>query len=73
MTGYVKDGSGALLAALTLGELLAWHQSRQYRVPDDFISDDHLGDVVAAGNVVHDIEQNLFEDRPQPAGARATQ
>ena len=73
VTGYVKDGSGALLATLTLGELFAWHQSRQYRVPDDFISDDHLGDVVAAGNVVHDIEQNLFEDRPQPAGARATQ
>ena len=67
-----QDGSGALLAALTLGELFARHQRRQHRVPDDFISDDHLGDVIAARNVVHDVEQYLFQDRPQPASASAT-
>jgi hypothetical protein len=66
-----EDGSGALLAALTLGELFAWHQSRQHRVTDDFCGDDHLCDVITTGNVVHDIEQDLFEDRPQAAGAGA--
>jgi hypothetical protein len=66
-----EDGSGALLAALTLGELVAWHQSRQHRVTDDFCGDDHLCDVITTGNVVHDIEQDLFEDRPQAAGAGA--
>jgi hypothetical protein len=67
-----EDGSGALLAALTLGELLARHQRRQHRVPDDFGSDDHLCDVIATGNVVHDIEQDLFENCPQSASACAT-
>ena len=73
VTGYVRGrtGSGALLATLTLGELVARHQSRQHRVPDDLRCDDHLGDVIAARNVVHDVQQYLFEDRPQPASARA--
>ena len=31
----------------------------------------HCVDVVAARQVVHDLEQHLFEDRPQPAGAGA--
>ena len=56
VTGCGGDDSGALLAALTLGELVAWHQSRQHRVPDDFVGNDHLGDVIAARHVVHDIE-----------------
>jgi hypothetical protein len=68
-----EDGSGALLAALTLGELFAGHQSREYRVPDHLGGDDHLRDVIATGYVVHDIKQHLFEDRTQPASARAAQ
>lgn len=66
-----EEGSGALLATLTLGELFAWHQCRQHRVPDDFVGNDHLCDVIPTGNVVHDIEQDLFEDRSQAAGAGA--
>jgi hypothetical protein len=35
---------------------------------------DHApGDVVAARHVVHHVEQHLFEDRPQAAGAGAAQ
>jgi hypothetical protein len=33
----------------------------------------HLLDVVAAREVVHDVEQHLFEDGPQAAGAGAPQ
>ena len=66
-----EDGSGALLAALTLGELLARHQSRQHRISDHFGSDDHLCDVIATGHVVHDIEEDFFENRTQSASARA--
>ena len=71
MTGCVEEGSGALLATLALGELFTGHKCRQHRVPDDFGSNDHLRDAVAAGNAVQDMEQDLFEDRPQAAGAGA--
>ena len=42
-------------------------------VLDDLAGDDDLGDVLAAGDVVHDVEQHLFEDRAQAAGAGAAQ
>ncbi len=37
------------------------------------VVDDDLADVGATGQVVHRVEQHLFEDRPQPAGTGATQ
>ena len=39
----------------------------------DVAVDDAPADVAAAGQVVHDVEQHLFEDGPQPAGAGAPQ
>ena len=33
----------------------------------------HLLDVVAAGQLVHDVEQDLFEDGPQATGTGAPQ
>jgi hypothetical protein len=68
-----EGSSGALLAPLALRELLARHEGGQHRVPDNFRGDDHLRDVIATGNVVHDIEQYFLKDGPQTSGARTAQ
>src|SRR5436190_404583 len=70
---HFPERSGALLATFPFGELLAGHQGRQHRVSNDLRGDDHLRDVVATRNVVHDIEQHLFEDRPETPSPSATQ
>ena len=42
-------------------------------VQDDLAVDDALADVGAAGELVHDVEQDLLEDGPQASGAGAPQ
>src|SRR5215211_7708501 len=65
--------SGALLATLPLRKLFSRKQGGESRFLHHFSADDHLGDVVAARHVVHDVQQHLLEDGPQSAGTGAAQ
>src|SRR5215212_11848654 len=65
--------SGALLTAFPLRELFPRQQGGQSRFLHNFSANDYLGDVVAARDVVHDVEQHLLEDGPQSAGTSAAQ
>src|SRR5262249_9173195 len=44
-------------------------QERATARPDGLGVDDALGDVVAGGNLVHDVEKGVLEDRAEAAGA----
>src|SRR5690348_14330999 len=56
-----EDPLRALVATLRAGRL-ARHDGRQHIVLHGLLGDDDLGDVVAAGDVVHDRQQHLFHD-----------
>src|SRR6266508_5874721 len=65
--------SGGALAALGALVAVAWHQ-RRVDPAEDHVGGDHAAaHVVAGGQVVLDVEQDLFQDRAQPAGAGAAQ
>src|SRR3954471_4458739 len=69
---------GGLLLARAMrggpaGGQVARHDRRYHLLQHDLAGDQHPPDVGVAGDLVHDREQNLFEDRAQPAGAGAAQ
>src|SRR6266545_4242756 len=65
--------SGGALAALGALVAVARHQ-RRVDPAEDHVGGDHAAaHVVAGGQVVLDVEQDLFQDRAQPAGAGAAQ
>src|SRR4051794_7825911 len=68
------ERSGALLArwALLAGRL-ARDERRVHVLQDDCTGDLNPGDVVTAGDLEHDLLEDLFHDRPQTSGAGATQ
>ena len=49
------------------------HQARRHPLQHDGLVDHAATDVLAARQVVHDLEQHLFEDGPQAPGAGAAQ
>src|SRR6266508_500302 len=70
-----QPGSGRLLAALPALALdgLARDQRRVHVVENDLTGDDDLRDVLAAGHLVHHVEEDLLHDGAQAAGAGAAQ
>src|SRR3954466_794109 len=66
--GALGGPSGRFLL-LRLGR--ARDQGRVDVVADHLGGHHDLGDVLAGRHVVHDVEQDLFDDRPQAAGAGA--
>src|SRR5262245_53184108 len=50
---------------------VAWHEGRVDLLDHGLPVDDDLADVAAPGQVVHRVEQHLFEDRPQATGPGA--
>src|SRR6266508_1495575 len=65
--------SGGALAALRALVAVARHQ-RRVDPAEDHVGGHHAAaHVVAGGQVVLDVEQDLFQDRAQPAGAGAAQ
>src|SRR5579884_3029247 len=67
------SGGGAAAAGRLGRRAGEGHQRRVHLVEDDGSVDYALRDVRPAGEVVHDLEQDLLEDGPEPAGARAPQ
>src|SRR5207245_1091450 len=65
-------GLGRALLGL-LGRLGPANERRVHLVQHDALVDDALGDVLAGGQLVHDVEQHLLEDGPQSAGAGGAQ
>src|SRR4051812_582284 len=65
-------GSAGPLGLLD-GDLRTWHERGIDPLEDDAAVDDATTDVAAARQVVHDVQQHLFEDRPQPACPGAAQ
>ena len=63
---------GGLLAAHPTGGL-ARHQSRINVVAHDLTGDNHLGNIRAAGYVIHDMQQDFFEDGSQATGTGTPQ
>src|SRR4051812_2020558 len=69
--GPFLSGSGGLLAGGAGG--LAGHDRRVHVLQHDVLGDDDGGDVLPAGDVVHDRLEDLLHDRPQPTGTGAPQ
>src|SRR5262245_7919715 len=67
--GSAGNPSGAAAAALG-GRLDPGHEGRVDLLEDHLAVDDALADVVARWQLVHHVEQHLFEDGPQTPGAR---
>src|SRR5688572_27830959 len=63
---------GALLAFAPLG-LLHRHERRVDLAPHDLAVDHALRDVLAGGQLVHRVEQDLLHDRSEPSGTGATE
>src|SRR5205807_2554741 len=70
--GTDPRGSGAAAAALG-GRLDSGHEGRVDLLQHHRAVDDALADVVARRQLVHHVEQHLFEDGPQAPGARPPQ
>src|SRR5687767_8053324 len=66
-----RSRGGAARALAPRLRLRLWHQRRGRLLAHDRRVDDHLRDVVAAGKLVHRVEQHFFEDGPETAGPGA--
>src|SRR5205823_14575687 len=57
----------------TLGALLHWFLDREHLLAavDDVLIDDILRPLRLIGQLEHDINHDMFDDRPQAAGARS--
>ena len=70
--GEAESGSGGLLATLALRGL-ARDQGRVDVLEDDLAADDHAGDVLAGGHLVHHREEHLLHDGAQATSAGAAE
>src|SRR5688500_11453708 len=68
-----RSGCGAAGPLTPRLRLRLGHESRRGLLAYDGGVDNALGDVVAARELVHGVEQDLFEDRPQATSAGAAQ
>src|SRR5438874_5558544 len=71
-TRRCQSGSGASRASLAW-RLGARHECGVHLLEHDFTCDDALADVGSTRQVVHDVQQHLFEDGAQPACAGTSQ
>src|SRR5207249_4518762 len=62
-----------LLGSLVLLLLAPWNERRVDAGEDHLLVDDALGDVLAGGELVHHVQQHLFQDGPQASGTRPPQ
>src|SRR5690606_35251325 len=65
-----SSSSRKIPTALRRLRLALEHEDRLRSLLDDLLAHDHLLDVVARGDVVHEVEHDRLHDRAQAAGAR---